>query len=389
MLFIYCTKLKLMRKLIIYILAFWPLIGAAQLNNTMFEQRNIVNEADSGALFFTMRALGFNKNNEYFGKIADGYTLFGYQFNPSVGFQPTPNTRFDAGIYLQKDFGNDQYTEIAPTFTFTYAFGDAKLIFGTLEGALSHRLIEPLFDFERGLVNRLENGMQLVVENDWIFFDAWADWQNMLYRGENDQEQVTGGLSMNYVLMDKNLKISVPIQMVVTHLGGQIDSSPLPLQTYTNTALGLILDFHRPDISFIDHFQLDAYYTHYNDFSGEQLRPFENGSGVYINAEISTKAHIEFMTSYWRGHEFLTIQGGQIYPSESSSFKNQFTIEEERELLIFRFMHNTKLAKNLTLSSRFEPYLDLKNNRFEFSHAFYVNYNADFTLLKPRKNRTP
>jgi hypothetical protein len=367
-------------------LLFFLFIGTgslqAQLNNTMFEQRNEVVKSDSNTLGLTLRTLAFNKNNEYFSKIADGYTLFGYQINPSLYYQPTSNTRFDIGVYVQKDFGNDDYTEIQPTFTFSHTFGDSKLVIGTLEGSLSHRLIEPLYDFERVMVNRLENGLQFTVNNNWIFLDTWIDWQNMLYVGEDDQEEVTGGLSMNYILMDKDFKISIPLQMVVTHVGGQIDSSPMPLQTYVNSAVGLMLDFHNGREGFVTGARVDGYYTGYKDFSTDQLRPFEDGSGVMLNATIFTKMHLDIMASYWKGNEFLTIQGGKLYPSESSTFKNPFHIEEQRELLILRFMHNLKLADGLVLSGRFEPYFDLLNNRFEFSHALYLNYSTDFKLLK-------
>lgn len=371
----------------LFVLCLLPIISWAQLNNTMFDQRTSIIESDSNSLLFNMKVMGFNKNNEYFGKIADGYTLFGYQINPSLSYQPSPNTRIDFGVYAQKDFGNDQYNEVQPTFTFKYNHGQGNLVFGTLEGATSHQLIEPLYDFERVLINRLENGLQFYIQNDWLFFDSWLDWQNMLYPGENDQEELTGGISMRYVLIDKTMRLSIPMQMVVTHLGGQIDTSGLPLQTYTNSAVGLMLDVIRPDNKWLNNVRLEGYYTHYNDFSGQQLRPFADGDGLYLNAEVKTNIGLEFLVSYWKGNEFLTIQGGQIYPSESSSVKNPFLLQEERELLIFRLFHNMKITDKITLSSRFEPFFDLINNRFEFSHGFYVNYNADFYLLKNKVKR--
>lgn len=362
-------------------------VSYAQLNNSTFDQRTSVNAADSNSLFFNLKVLGFNKNNEYFGDIADGYTLFGYQLNPSLSYLPTKNTRIDIGVYAQKDFGNNEYNEVQPTFTFSYKFGDAKLIFGTLEGATSHQLIEPLYDFENVLIDRLENGFQFNVINDWLFFDSWLNWQEMLYPGEDNQEELTGGISMRYVLIDKTVRLSVPAQLLVKHIGGQIDISDLPLQTYTNSAIGLTLDFLRPDNSLINNIRLDSYYTNYTDFSNTQLRPFENGSGWYVNAEVKSNIGLEFMLSYWRGHEFLSIEGGQIYPSESSTVKNPLVIEEERDLLIFRLFYNMSLAENLTLSTRFEPYYDLINNRFEFSHGFYLNYNVDFYLWKNNGKR--
>lgn len=360
---------------------------SAQLDNRRFEQRSTINPADSNALFFGINTLAFTKNNEYFNDIADGYTLFGYQLNPYFSYNPTPNFKINAGVYMQKDFGADGYVEIAPTFSFKYLHGNAKIIFGNLEGSTSHRLIEPLMDFERLLTNRLENGLQLILEKDNLFLDGWVDWQNMIYKGDFDQEQVTGGLSFNYRLLDtERLDLWVPVQFVVMHRGGQIDSTPAPLQTYTNAALGLTLE-HTNDDGFIRNFRLDNYYVYNKDFSFDRLLPYEDGSGWYLNGSISTTADLDIMVSYWRGHEFISIMGGQLYPSVSSTYKSPNAIEEIRQLLMLRFTHSLKVTDKIYLTTRFEPFYDLENSKFEFSHGFYINYSSDFFLFKKRGHR--
>ncbi|MTI21058.1 hypothetical protein E1176_08510 [Fulvivirga sp. RKSG066] len=336
---------------------------------------------DSGKLGFGVNTFGFNKNNEYFNKIADGYTLFGYQVNPYLSYQPLPNVRFDVGIFLQKDFGANGYQSIEPTYRFKYIKHDVQLIFGTLEGSISHRLVEPLYDFEKVLIDRLENGIQLKLEKEKLFADLWVDWQKMIFKGDPDQEEVTGGLSLDYKILDnEKLALSLPLQFVVYHKGGQIDDNPNPLQTYVNTAVGadlkLKLDGRLKALRFSN------YYLFYQDFSSERLLPFENGSGIYLNTTAETDFNVELMLSYWKGHEFISIMGGQLYPSVSSTFKNPNHTEQERELLIMRFFHELKLAKNLSLTSRFEPFYDLGNSKFEFSHGFYLNYNLDYTFKK-------
>jgi len=354
----------------------------AQLDNTDFDWQTKVNESDSGIFTAGINTLGFTKNNEYFNKIADGFTLFGYQVNPYINYQPLPNVTLSLGLYAQKDFGVEGYESIAPTYTFKYVKHGVQLLFGTLEGATSHKLMEPLYDFERALVNRLENGFQLKYEENDIFVDLWVDWQNMIYKGDNDQEEVTGGLSIDYPIIKKNaFKLSIPFQLVVFHRGGQFDSSPLPLQTYTNTATGL--DFQWLSDGFVKNISLKPYYVYYNDFSPEQLQTFSNGSGVYLNLSVKTQLNLEVMASYWSGHEYIGIQGGQLYPSISSTFDNPGFVERERELLILRFMHVLDLAENLSLSTRFEPLIDLNDTgNFEFSHGFYLNYTTDFKLSR-------
>jgi len=375
-----------MKNLFTLFLCTISVIASAQLNNRSFDWETKVDKSDSGVFSIGLNTLGFTKNNEYFNKIADGFTLFGYQVNPHVNYQPLTNVTFSVGLYAQKDFGSQGYESIQPTYTFKYIKHDVQLIFGTLEGATSHRLVEPLYDFERALINRLENGFQLKYEKNDVFLDLWADWQNMIYKGENDQEEITGGLSVDYpIIRSDNLRVSFPFQLVVFHRGGQFDSSPLPLQTYTNTATGLTIE--KPMTGFFKSIRFQPYYIYYNDFSNEQLQAFSNGSGIYLNLSLETKLNLEVMASYWSGNEFVSIQGGQLYPSVSSTFKNAGFVEDKRELLIIRFLHTMDLADNLSLSTRFEPLIDLNNNgNFEFSHGFYLNYTTDFKF-KGRRNK--
>lgn len=358
----------------------------AQLNNTMFDQRKAIDPADSNALFLGINTLGFAKNNEYFNDIADGYTLFGYQLNPYLSYHPTANFKVSAGVYLQKDFGGKGYVDIAPTFSLEYRHNDATLIFGNLEGGTSHRLIEPLYDFERVLTDRLENGIQYRVERESLFLDTWVDWQNMIYKGDPEQERIGGGLSLDYQIMNADgLEVWMPAQLVVRHIGGQIDNNPQPLQTYTNMAAGLSVE--KVMNGLVHSIRMDNYYVYYKDFSPERLHPFEDGSGWYINLGVKAKRHFEVMGSYWRGHEFISIMGGQLYPSVSSTYKKPNAVEEVRELFIMRLMYNLNIADHLVLSTRVEPYFDLQNQAFEYSYGFYINYSTDFFLLKTRGHR--
>ena len=361
---------------------------SAQLDNQIFEQRLPINPADSNALFFGVNTLGFTKNNEYFNDIADGYTLFGYQLNPYLTYYATPHFRIDAGVYLQKDFGANGYQEIVPTFSFKYLHNGVAIIFGNLEGSVSHRLIEPLYDFEKVLIDRQETGVQLLIENERLFLDGWIDWQNMIYKGDDDQERVAAGLSLNYRLKQSSQwNVELPVQFLVTHVGGQIDSSPASLQTYINTAIGAGVTYRLGEKNFVQGIRMENYYVYYKDFSPAIVKVFEDGSGWYANLGIKMKPNLELMASYWRGHEFISIMGGQLYPSVSSTFKSPMAVEEVRELFILRLMHNLKITDRLYISTRVEPFYDLANEKFEFSHGFYINYSADFFLTKKESHR--
>jgi hypothetical protein len=109
-----------------------------------------------------INTLGFFKDNEYFNKIADGYTLFGYQLTPSVQYYPSEKIKIEAGALFLKDFGNRKYKLIQPTFTATFSTGKHTVLFGTLNGNLNFGYIEPLWDFEKQLTTPIQNGIQYI-----------------------------------------------------------------------------------------------------------------------------------------------------------------------------------------------------------------------------------
>lgn len=367
--------------LLLFCLSF-SYLAYSQLDNTSFYQQLPLNEEDSGRFTLGVNGLGFTKNNEYFNRIVDGYTLFGYQVNPYLNFQPLKNVTLNFGLYLQKDFGSNGYEEIAPTFSFKYKHDEWNLIFGTLEGAYNHNLIEPLYDFEKGLINRLENGVQIYKKGDRFDLDLWVDWQHMLYRGENDQEEVVAGLSTtNRIIDNESFRLSIPFQLMVYHKGGQIDTSPLPIQTLVNVAPGIKLEWMGWN-GWITGAEFQGYFLADREFAPARTQFFEDGIALYLNAALKTKFDLTVMASYWKAHEFISIQGGLLYPTFSSVMNDINAVDRNRELLILRFLHEMKLSENIALLSRIEPHYIFSEEKLEFYNAFYVTYRIQKGLGK-------
>ena len=102
----------------------------------------------------------FNKDNEYFNKIDPGLTYFGAQLAPRLVYYPAGNLRLEAGVFLWKNYGTLRLRQVRPLFTLKYRQGPHTLLFGNLEGNLHHGYIEPMYDFERVMTDRLEEGVQ-------------------------------------------------------------------------------------------------------------------------------------------------------------------------------------------------------------------------------------
>ncbi|MFD2246133.1 hypothetical protein [Pontibacter ruber] len=335
--------------------------------------------------------LGFSKNNEYFNKIADGYTLFGYHLQPKLIYFPSASIRIEAGALISKDFGNDDFQDLEPTFTAKVQRENWALLFGTLQGNLNHGYIEPLYDFERVITDRLENGLQFLLNTNRLEMDAWIDWQKMIYPGDPDREEVAGGASAALNLWRKEgkwgegdmVQLSLPLQFTAQHKGGQIDASELPLLTVVNAATGIELERQYP-FKVLHRLYTKNYIVGFKDFSNEYQLAYKSGGGIYLNAGIDTK-YQDVMLSYWQGDGYISELGGKLYQSASTTYKDPDYVQEERRLLILRFMEDFELLDNLYLTVRLEPVVDLDNPKLEFSNAFYLTFDTDFFLAKPKR----
>lgn len=353
----------------------------AQLNNRVFQDAQAIDEADSGKLYLGMNTLGFFKNNEYFRTIVDGYTLYGYQFQPMLSYHLTKNIRIDAGGYFQKDFGNNKFTTTAPVFSFKWQKKAYSVIFGNLEGSLNHNLIEPLYDFERVLNNRLETGTQLKLNREDLFVDMWIDWQYMQYWRDTRQEQLVAGLSLQKRIAKIGQgELSIPFQVVSRHQGGQLDIAGLPIQTLVNYAAGI--QWKQKLDGKIEGITVNGFYVYDKDIT-KTRQAYIDGDGFYANATVSTRFGLNVMASYWAAREFMAFDGGPTYQAVST-FDN-YRIQPRPNLMIFRFLYDYKLTDKLYLSLRYEPYFDLSFKTFQYSYGLYVNYRDRYFLTQRKK----
>lgn len=373
-----------MKNVLFFLFLLASVSGFGQLDNRAFEQRMAVEPADSSKLFLGINMLGFAKDNEFFRTTVDGYTLFGYQLNPYVSYNISKNVRLDAGVYVQKDFGNDEYSDVKPTLSLKIRNNNFNFIFGTLEGSIHHRLIEPLYDFERTLNNRLENGAQVtwIKDND-LFLDAWIDWQKMIYANSTDPERFTAGASFNKTLFRfNNMHVDLPVQLVASHQGGQIDTVDNEVITRFNMAGGLTLE--GTSTGFINGWGVNAYATSFN--TNANIPTFnQDGVGFYINPYIKTKVGLTVMGSYWYGDRFLSIQGSPLFPSVNEQYPTR--VDKVRKLIMLRFLYDLKIADGLTLTARAEPFYDTYADEFEYSFGLYLSFCERFFILNAKKNR--
>ena len=353
----------------------------AQLNNQAFFQSN-PDSLPLGACGIYIDHLNFTKNNEYFTRITDGYTLFGFQLMPTVRYRFHPHFSLEAGAFLRKDYGISGIQEFEPVLTARIRKGRHQILMGTLDGGLQHNLIEPFYEFENQLISRLENGLQWKYQGRKSTADAWIDWRTMIYNYSPKQEEVFGGIVFSHKLIESShFSGSFEFQGTAYHKGGQIDTIPNPLITWFHAAPGFRISHQHASHGFFRGLGLQVFVPAFLDYSFSNKLPFNKNFSPYINlsAEFS---HGTLMLSYWESEGFQHYRGGRLYRTVSSSIHYPQLIEKRRRLIILRWLSDFKIGPDILLSTRLEPYFDLENKFWEFSHGMYLNFRS--RIRKPK-----
>ncbi len=369
----------------------------AQLNNTDLSDEIHLNPNDSGKLGLSVTNFNYLRNTEYFNNIELGRTLFGAQLHPRLSYQPNGQTTLQAGVFLQQDFGAvPSITRVLPTFSVKLRSKNNQraFIFGTLEGALAHQLIEPLIDINSAILKRIENGAQFKLSTKKIWLDTWINWERFIDRGSPHKEQFTAGINTHLVLYQTKTKetralnpsgIDVAIaqthhlfkpilQFTAHHRGGQIDKDTSNMLMQFNGAAGLSYQFITPNNY---SFKTEAYAVLYQENTNSGFYPYRNGNGFLAHVFVA-KNGFSINPTYWLGNGFIADRGTTIY--QSVSIDKAGYAEKMRELLFVRFIYSKKMAPNLILNARFEPYYDVRNSLMEFSYSVYLSYRLNKTL---------
>lgn len=351
----------------------------AQLNSQSFEKRPIVEDTSYKQLFLGINTLSFIKNSEYFNPLVQGHTLLGHQIHPYLSFYPAMHLRVDLGVFTRRDWADTRFLSKAePTFTFKYQNQGFALLLGNIEGGVHHRLIAPLYDWERMLLRAPEPGLQLQYNQARTFLDGWLDWLTLLRKQDGTPEELAAGISFDQILMQsQQVALGLPIQVMLYHLGGQ----GIPTKDYSlffgaiGGRLGVQVSEHR----LLRSVCFENYYVA-NQYIKEVARPFRSGQAFYSNLTFKT-ACIAITGSYWYGRGFSSENlGTPLYQSIAILDKQVQHQEKVRQLFLLRLLYEYHLTDGVSFGLHLEPYYDFRNNLLEHAEGFYMTYRPCFRL---------
>jgi hypothetical protein len=373
------------RLLLIAVLMFALVQGStAQYDNKFYFTDTAISPADSHQLFIRFSGATFINNKEFFNPYQPGYTLTGFFLRPMLEYYPGPNTKLTAGVHLLKYSGLGRYSQAIPVFSFHHRFSSGiEMVAGSLYGSVNHDLIEPLFSWERMFTNHNESGLQFLLNKDFFRADIWLNWERFIFAGDPFREEFTAGLSSTVFtgIKDSRLSVSLPLQLLIIHRGGQIDASGERMQNMVNYAAGIIID---RDIGhgFFESVSLRGYFAGFRDLSGELQYHYDDGWGIYPNVILQTR-WVGAGLGYWKGYKFVAPRGEPVF--QSVSRVNPDFFNDHRELLTSKVIFHRSIAGGINLGLRFEIYYDTADKFFD--HSAWLNIMIDQRFFISRLQR--
>jgi hypothetical protein len=337
---------------------------------------------NTSPLLLHIHTLSFIKNNEYFNRIIEGHTIAGHHIHPYLKYTTPENITTSLGLFTQRNWAEPHFFSLViPTFRLQYQRQATTLLIGNLHGGSFHRLIQPLYDIERSLINGPEAGLQLYYNHQHTFLDIWLHWITLLNKPNIIPEELVAGLSFEQVLGCISIaKVKLPLQIMLYHLGGQ----GMAVKDFSLWigAIGGCIDFPLSENSFFNGISLNSYYIA-NRYIKEVARPFKTGY-AFLGELALYNNWFTIQASYWNGYGFSSENlGDPLYQSVNITNKKITYQENHRHLILLNLCFQRQVTTNLKLALQINPYYDINHHMFEHEAGLYVTYSPYFKLNTP------
>jgi len=327
--------------------------------------------------------LNFFRNNEFFSDLAEGYTLLGFHLTPTLKYSVNDRLIIRGGLHALKYSGRDDFRKISPYFSLQYRLAPKlSMTLGSYSITNNHRLAAPLFSEERRIYAYVENGLNFKYHHPDFFADLWLDWDQFIYRNDPFREKFTAGGSFDWRVTSGKSKVnlSIPLQLLVRHKGGQINTSGLPTTSVFNYASGVKLDFSISN-SFLRTAGIKFLYLAYKELSDKEVNLYKNGSAFYPVAEAKSE-HFSLRVGYWHAQKFYAPSGHPMFQNISVDDVNRG--ERKRHMMTTGFRYRRQVVQGMVLSVLWDNYMNTGNGNWDYTYSLSVSFKEDFFLKKVR-----
>lgn len=286
-------------------------------------------------LRFNLYNYNFFVNNEYKGERVSGYTLPGFRVTPTLYYSLNEKVFIEGGVSLLHFWGASKYPNVIfsnlpswsgnqyqsgvhalPFFRAVWHINNnVNFTFGNLDYKNCHSLSEPLYNIENTFSGDPEMGLQIKVKTNWFKGDLWLNWQTFIFKNDDHNETFCLGLSTETKILNlEKFNISIPLNAIVQHLGGEDLQIKSNAQSWTNLSFGLKTQFN---VSENFNIYLGGDYLRYNQLSGD-IMPFESGWAqfYFMGAQFKT---VNLKIGYFDSENFVSLLGSQHFCNFSNN----------------------------------------------------------------------
>ena len=363
-------------KCILIVLMLTNIEAKAQLENKIFRQDDSLYAKDTQSVYLQVELLNYLRNTEYFDIIEKGQTLFGSALQVNLQYQVYKNLVLKAGIQTRQDYGSTGFVAVQPVLCLTLYKHKWRHNFGMMQGTTNYGFIEPMYNIDRAITNRIENGIQSIYTGKTLKHINFLVWNEPTYRTTLNQERFTTGFTSEKTFLKKNgWFASLPIQGTLAHRGGQLNSNPNPIYTRINISAGLKLNYQ-----FESGFKIrtENYWLGSGDFSPTITQPYKNGAASWHTLSFQYKGW-ELMGNYWAGREYQSPVGTAIY--NNYNLYDNYEHRQVRHMVMTRLMYTQQLNENTAFDFRFEPFYDVEYGQIQYSYSVYLKLNLNKKLF--------
>jgi hypothetical protein len=330
-------------------------------------------------LSLDFKSLSFFKNNEYSSPLTRGFTGIGYFVQIGPRLELSEKTSVRAGVHLLQFSGREKYSEVIPLFAFEHQLHrDWTLIMGSIRGTIDHQLTEPLFRYDRYYREPVEYGLRFLLDKEWIQSDIWLNWSEFITEGDPFQEEFyVGKVTRLQILEREKISLSVPLELLIYHKGGQIDSSDDPTISSYNISAGVSTTY-----PFNDRWTLSFVPRYYRFFGDERVQTYDRGHAFYLKLKLAHERW-DFMLGYWNADQFNAPGGEHLFLSVSER-PVPFS-QKKRELITGKMHYQTNVYEGVELSSGADFYYDTMDNSLDFSFRLMVVIDQNFFISRLKK----
>ena len=325
-----------------YILLSQSLSAQTIVHESLFTDGYTINPEKEGNLDLCIDNISFLNNIETGGDVQKAYTMPGFRINPRLTYYPASMVKVEAGASLLKYWGADKYPDYAyrdipeweaPNYQLGFhllpffraqiqPLPQLNIVLGHLYGGSNHGLIEPLYNPELNLSADPETGAQIIYDSKVAHLNVWVNWETFTFKNEMNNEVVTIGTSACFHITNPQsfFYLGVPVQAMITHHGGEIDSIVGEVTSLANGATGLQfgLDLDNP---IFKRLRLSLMGAGYKKLYSVEPLLFDQGWAIYSNLDIRIW-DLDLKMNLWRSGNFINLLGNPVFGNISASKEN-------------------------------------------------------------------